>query len=90
MLKLERCPKISPETGIRTVMPEETLKRAVPLLEKAGMHPLQDITSLDDLGIPVFSVHRDMTAKGTFGNYNGKGATREQAMASAVMEALER
>ena len=90
MLKLERCPKVSPVTGIRTVTPEETVRRALPLLEKAGMKPLEEITQLDNLGIPVFSVHRDMTAKGTFGNYNGKGATREQAMASAVMEALER
>ena len=90
MLQLNRCHKISPETGIRAVMPEETLKRAVPLLEKAGMHPLEDITGRDDVGIPVFSVYRDKTAKGTFGNYNGKGATREQAMASAVMESLER
>ena len=90
MLRLERCPKISPGTGIRTVTPEETVRRALPLLEKAGMHPLEDITQLDNLGIPVFSVHRDVTAKGTFGNYNGKGATKEQAMASAVMEALER
>ena len=90
MIQLNRCHKISPETGIRAVLPEETLKRAVPLLEKAGMHPLEDITGRDDVGIPVFSVYRDKTAKGTFGNYNGKGATREQAMASAVMESLER
>lgn len=89
-MRLDRCPKVSPGTGIRTVAPEETLRRALPLLEKAGMRPLEDITALDDIGIPVFSVHRDLTAKGTFGNYNGKGATREQAMASAVMEALER
>ena len=90
MLQLNRCRKISPETGIRAVMPEETLKRTIPLLEKAGMHPLEDITERDDVGIPVFSVYRDKTAKGTFGNYNGKGATKEQAMASAVMESLER
>ena len=54
------------------------------------MKPLEDITEMDNIGIPVFSIYRDSTAKGTFGNYNGKGATKEQAMASAVMEALER
>lgn len=90
MIQLNRCPKVSSSTGIRTIPPEETLERAIPLLEKAGMHPLQDITEMDSVGIPVFSVYRDMTAKGTFGNYNGKGVTREQAMASAVMESLER
>ena len=89
-LKLERCPKVSADTGIRTVLPEETLKRAIPLLEKAGMDPLEDITSMDNIGIPVYSVYRKKTAKGTFGNYNGKGPTPEQAKASAVMEALER
>ena len=89
-LELNRCPKVSASTGIRTVLPEETLKRAIPLLEKAGMDPLEDITDRDNLGIPVYSVYRKKTAKGTFGNYNGKGATPEQAKASAVMEALER
>lgn len=89
-LNLQRCPKVSSNTGIRTVPPEETVKKVLPLLQKAGMDPLEDITDRDNLGIPVFSVYRKKTAKGTFGNYNGKGATPEQAKASAVMEAMER
>ncbi len=89
-MMLQRCPKVSPSTGIRTVPPESTLQRALPLLGKAGMDEPEEITSLDDLGIPVFSLRRAETAKGTAGFYNGKGATREQAMASAVMEAIER
>ena len=89
-LELKRCPKVSSSTGIRVIPPEKTLERVVPLLEKAGMDPLEDITDRDNLGIPVYSVYRKMTAKGTFGNYNGKGATPEQAKASAVMEAMER
>lgn len=89
-MMLNRCPKVSASAGIRTVSPEETLRRVVPLLETAGMDPLEDITDRDDLGIPVFSVYRKITAKGTFGNYNGKGVTPEQAKASAVMEAMER
>ncbi|MBQ7701148.1 MAG: YcaO-like family protein, partial [Candidatus Methanomethylophilaceae archaeon] len=89
-INLNRCPKVSKDTGIRTIPPEETLKRVIPLLEKAGMDPLEDITPMDNIGIPVYSVYRKMTAKGTFGNYNGKGATPEQAQASAVMEAMER
>ena len=89
-LELNRCPKVSASTGIRVMPPEETLRRVMPLLEKAGMDPLEDITDRDNLGIPVYSVYRKMTAKGTFGNYNGKGATPEQAKASAVMEAMER
>lgn len=89
-LELKRCPKVSAETGIRTVTPEETLAKVIPLLEKAGMEPVEDITGMDNIGIPVFSVFRKETAKGTFGNYNGKGPTPEQAKASAVMEAMER
>ena len=89
-MKLNRCPKVSASTGIRVIPPEETLKKVIPLLEKAGMDPLKDITDRDNLGIPVYSVYRKKTAKGTFGNYNGKGATPEQAKASAVMGAMER
>lgn len=87
---LQRCPKVSASTGIRTIPPEETLAKVIPLLEKAGMEPLEDITEMDNIGIPVYSIYRKKTAKGTFGNYNGKGATPEQAKASAAMEAMER
>jgi putative methanogenesis marker protein 1 len=87
---LNRCPKVSAETGIRTMPPKETLAKVLPLLSKVGMDPVEDITGKDDIGIPVYSVYRSKTAKGTFGNYNGKGPTPEQAKASAVMEAMER
>ena len=89
-MQLQRCPKVSADTGIRTVLPKETLDRVIPLLKRVGMDPLEDITGMDNIGIPVFSVYREKTAKGTFGNYNGKGPTVEQAKASAVMEAMER
>ncbi|MCQ2056166.1 MAG: YcaO-related McrA-glycine thioamidation protein [archaeon] len=72
------------------ISPGETLERIIPLLGKAGIDSLDDITNMDDIGIPVFSVCRKNTAKGVFGNYNGKGVTVEQAKASALMEAIER
>jgi len=72
------------------MLPEETLKRVIPLLTKAGMDPLEDITKKDNIGIPVFSIARQNTAHGKKKVYNGKGPTPEQAMASAVMEAMER
>jgi len=78
------------DTGIRTILPKETLDRVLPLLSKAGMDPLEDITPKDNIGIPVFSVARQSTAHGKRKVYNGKGTTPEQAMASAVMEAMER
>jgi len=83
-------PKVSADTGIRTILPKETLERVLPLLSKAGMEPLEDITGKDNIGIPVFSIARPDTAHGKKKVYNGKGPTPEQAMASAVMEAMER
>jgi len=87
---LERCPKYSPGTGIRTVPPEKTLERVLPILPKIGICDPEDITPLDNIGIPVFAVDRPGAAKGAVKNYNGKGATPEQAKASAAMEAIER
>ncbi|NLL94927.1 MAG: YcaO-related McrA-glycine thioamidation protein [Thermoplasmatales archaeon] len=89
-MRLVRRPKLRRGEGIRSVDPSETLARFEPLLGAAGMGPLEDLTGMDSTGIPVYAVHRDETAKGTWGNYNGKGHTPEQAMASAVMEAMER
>ena len=91
MLSLNRCPKCSKETGIRVVPPEDTLARIRPLMEKAGMEKPRDITGLDRLGIPVFSIDRPATRPGEKNHfYNGKGATPEQAEASGLMEAMER
>lgn len=89
-MQFDRCPKISSETGIRTIPPKATIERVMPLLKKVGMEPIEDITGMDNIGIPVFSIYRSNTAKGTFGNYNGKGPTVDQAEASAIMEAMER
>lgn len=90
MLELKHCPKCSKETGIRIVPPEQTLARVLPLLGAAGLGQPEDITSKDNVGIPVFSVDRQETALGVPKYYNGKGVTKEQAEASAVMESIER
>jgi len=87
---LERCPKYSPETGIRIIPPEKTLERVIPILSQIGICDPLDITPLDNIGIPVFAVDRPGASKGAVKNYNGKGATPEQAKASAAMEAIER
>ena len=90
MLELKSCPKYARDTGIRAVPPEETLRNILPKLGIAGLGEPEDITSKDDIGIPVFSVDRQQTALGVPKYYNGKGVTREQAEASAVMESIER
>ena len=89
-MQLQRCPKASADTGIRTMLPSETLERVLPLLSAAGLEPLEDITGKDNIGIPVFSVASPNNAHGKKKFYNGKGPTPEQAKASAVMEAMER
>lgn len=89
-MQLERCPKVSIDTGIRTVLPMETIQRVLPLLPIAGLQPLEDITGTDNLGIPVYSIGRSVPLEGAGSVYNGKGPTPEQAQASAAMEALER
>ncbi|MBP6021282.1 MAG: YcaO-related McrA-glycine thioamidation protein [Candidatus Methanomethylophilaceae archaeon] len=88
MLRLQRCPKYNPGAGIRTVPPETTVARVIPLLKEAGMTAPEDITGTDDIGIPVFSIGRPGASAGKY--YNGKGPTVEQAEASALMEAMER
>lgn len=89
-LKLTRSLKFDREGGIRVVPPEDTLKRTLPLLTKAGLKDPEDITGKDNIGIPVYSIARPDAAKGAVSSYNGKGVTCEQAKASAVMEAMER
>ncbi len=89
-MRLNRGPKYSSDVGIRTIPPTETLENALPLLEAAGMCELQDISVTDRIGIPVWSISRANPTEGAVSNYNGKGPTKEQAMASAVMEAMER
>lgn len=70
--------------------PEKTLKKVLPILPKIGICEPENITSLDNIGIPVFAVDRPGASEGAVKNYNGKGITVEQAEASAVMEAVER
>ncbi len=90
IMRLSRGPKYSSDVGIRTIPPTETLERALPLLDVAGLCELQDISTTDRIGIPVWSISRANPTEGAVSNYNGKGPTKEQAMASAVMEAMER
>ncbi|MEA4977601.1 MAG: YcaO-related McrA-glycine thioamidation protein [Methanomassiliicoccaceae archaeon] len=89
-LTLVRSPKYDREGGIRIMSPLETLENTLPLLAKAGLLSPEDITGKDNVGIPVFSISRPDAAEGAVSSYNGKGATYEQAKASAVMEAMER
>jgi len=89
-MRLGPSPKTYFDDGQRTVDPRTTLARIEPLCKVAGVTRVADITGLDRVGIPVFSSIRPSAGSGAITVYNGKGASKEQAKASAIMEALER
>jgi ribosomal protein S12 methylthiotransferase accessory factor len=74
----------------RAVNPEETISRVEKKLKFAGVTRIAEITHLDRVGIPVYSAIRPGAAEGAVSIYAGKGATKIQAKASAMMEAFER
>ena len=70
--------------------PKETIEINEKKLRTAGITRLTEITDLDRVKIPVFSAIRPTAQSGGVSVYAGKGATREQAKASAMMEGFER
>ena len=89
-MRLSSCKKSYTSDTQRTVTPEETLARVERLLPAAGITRVADITSLDRIGIPVFSSIRPTAGQGAVSVYNGKGATPAEAKVSAMMEGIER
>jgi ribosomal protein S12 methylthiotransferase accessory factor len=71
----------------RTCPPAETLARLRPLMGRMGITRLGNITGLDRIGIPVAVAVRPNSRSVSVSQ--GKGFDREQAMASALMEACE-
>jgi thioglycine synthase len=68
---------------------EDTLREIIPVCSKIGVTRISDISFMDKLYIPNYSV----TLPGTDDSiwvYGGKGITKSQAKASALMEAIER
>lgn len=74
----------------RAISPEETIKNVKDKLKITGITRIAEITHLDRVGIPVYSAIRPSAAEGAVSIYAGKGATKDQAKASAMMEAFER
>ncbi|MDD1768542.1 MAG: YcaO-related McrA-glycine thioamidation protein [Methanomassiliicoccales archaeon] len=89
-MRLGPAPKKYTKDGHRITDPATTLKRVEPLCRVAGITRVADITGLDRVGIPVFSSIRPIAETGAVTVYNGKGATKDQAKVSAIMEGLER
>src|SRR5215470_14988881 len=71
----------------RARAPRETLRRITPLLPRAGITRLADVTGLDWIGLPVYQAIRPNSRNISVSQ--GKGLTRDQAKVSALMESLE-
>ncbi|KZX16263.1 YcaO-like family protein [Methanobrevibacter cuticularis] len=74
----------------RSIDPLKTIANYEHKLKIAGITRITEITHLDRVGIPVFSAIRPTAQDGGVSIYAGKGATRNQAKASAMMEGFER
>ncbi len=71
----------------RIVAPAATLRHVEPRLAKAGVTRLADVTGLDRIGLPVAMAVRPGSRNLSI--LQGKGRTRDAALASAAMEAIE-
>ncbi len=89
-MQLKSCKKTYNNETQRATPLDETLARIEPLVPAAGITRVADITSLDRIGIPVFSCIRPTAMDGAITVYNGKGATVEESRISAIMEGIER
>ena len=67
----------------------ETLSNVMPISKKIGVTRLADITDMDVLRIPNYSAVVPGTEDYIW-VYSGKGPTKRHAMASAIMESIER
>lgn len=89
-MQLNSCKKTYNNETQRAIPLDDTLARIEPLVPAAGITRVADITSLDRIGIPVFSCIRPTAMDGAITVYNGKGATVEESRISAIMEGIER
>ncbi len=82
-----RAPKRFVDGTHRCVAPGETLARVRPLLGRAGITRLADVSGLDRVGVTTVVAVRPNAL--TLSTSAGKGFSRDAALVSAAMEALE-
>jgi YcaO-like protein with predicted kinase domain len=88
--KLAPLRKYSRQGVVRCVPPGTTIRRATAVLKQAGITRIADVTHLDRVGIPNFMSVRPLDLDPGISYYNGKGTTRDDAHAGAIMEGIER
>src|ERR671932_2357413 len=89
LLQLQSRKKWTVNGTSRVKRAQETLEKAIPISKKIGVTRLADITDMDILRIPNYSAVLPGTEDYIW-VYSGKGPTREHAIASALMESIER
>jgi YcaO-like protein with predicted kinase domain len=72
---------------IREIPPSETLRRLKPVLPEFGITRLANVTGLDTVGIPVWTVVRPLAR--SLSVSQGKGLTHELAIVSGILESIE-
>jgi thioglycine synthase len=88
-IKIDRS--LSYIEGTQRVYEEATtLENTKDQIKKIGVTRIADITNLDRLRIPIFSVIRPSAARGAISIYSGKGSTEQRARISSIMEGFER
>lgn len=80
-------PKVFKRGTHRTIAPEETLVCIAPKARQIGITRLGNVTGLDRIGIPVTVAVRPNSRSVSVSQ--GKGLALSQALASALMEAIE-
>jgi len=75
--------------SIRVKSVHETLARIGPICKSIGVTRISDVTYMDKLFIPNYSIFLPGTQDSIW-VYSGKGVTKGQAQASGLMESVER
>jgi ribosomal protein S12 methylthiotransferase accessory factor YcaO len=89
-LPADRQKKYSGTGVTRSVPPSATIRRVRARMHRVGITKVAEVTKLDRIGIPNFMTVRPHDLGPGISYYNGKGTTRADAHAGALMEAVER
>src|SRR5437867_2594077 len=75
--------------SMRVKSVSDTLTKITPICRNVGVTRISDITYMDKLYIPNYSIFLPGTEDSIW-VYSGKGTTKMQAEASGLMESIER
>lgn len=88
-IRLKECPKVYILETHRSRTPDSTLQFVERMKEVIGMLSFRNATSVDRIGIPVFTCDR-VRPDGSRTSHTGKGVSPIQAQVSITMESIER